>query len=874
MRVLKHEVEETKLRAVFASSPNAIAVTDLNGKTTECNQAALDMLGYSSKDEVIGKSVFVFITKKDRQRAMENLKKTLKQGSIRNVEYTFLTKDAHEISVELSASVIKDSSGNPTGFAVITKEFTERNLAKDALMESREKLRAQYKGIPIPMYTWQRIGEDFVLVDYNDASVAITHGNVANYVGKKASEMYRDRPKILEDLSRCFNEKTIIKREMLYRFMSTSESKYLEVSYAFVPPDLVVVPTEDITERKKAEQALKESEQKLRDIIDTSPDAIIWVDTTGKITLVNRKGFELTGFSEKDLIGKAFVDVEALTQESKEKILEAFMKRIEGIDTLPYEVEIITKNGEVIPAELSASPIFEGGKIVGTQSIFRDLRERKRAEEMLRESEEKYRTQFEEAMDAIFVADVETGIIIDCNRAASELVGREKSELVGKHQRILHPLQEIDGEYSKTFEQHVKGKEGQVLETQVINKEGASKEVAIKANVFELGGKKLLQGIFRDITKRKIMEEKLRQYSEHLEELVRKRTEELSESEKRYSVLVDEASDGVAMIQDGKVVIANKKAAEIIGYSIDEIIGLPFESVVDEKYLQLATEGYMRIMRGETVPPIAELELIAKTGERAPVEASSALVQYQGRLANLVIIRDIRERKRIEEERLNLEKLAAVGEVATMVGHDLRNPLQSIEIATYYLKNELPRLLPSIPISQKAVEMLQVINDSVNYADKIVKDLHDFSAAKKPILQKTNINGIVKETLSQVEMPENVELITELSHLPRISADKDMIKRVFLNLTVNGIQAMKNGGTLKVSTKKTEVSVEVSFKDTGIGIPKEDMRKIFIPFFTTKAKGIGMGLPICKRFVESHDGSIKVESEEGKGSTFTVKLPI
>jgi signal transduction histidine kinase len=93
-------------------------------------------------------------------------------------------------------------------------------------------------------------------------------------------------------------------------------------------------------------------------------------------------------------------------------------------------------------------------------------------------------------------------------------------------------------------------------------------------------------------------------------------------------------------------------------------------------------------------------------------------------------------------------------------------------------------------------------------------------------------------------------------------------------LAVNGIQAMKNGGTLKVSTKKTKGSVEVSFKDTGIGIPKEDMRKIFIPFFTTNARGIGMGLPICKRFVESHGGSIKVESEEGKGSTFTVKLPI
>jgi len=364
----------------------------------------------------------------------------------------------------------------------------------------------------------------------------------------------------------------------------------------------------DITDRKKTEEALRESEQRLRNIIDTSPDAIVWTDTTGKITLVNRKGFELTGFGEKDLVGKNFMEVEALTQVSKEKILESFMKRLEGIDTPPYEVDVVAKYGEIIPAELSASAIYEGDRVVGTQSIFRDLRERKK------------------------------------------------------------------------------------------------------------------------------MEEKLKQYSEHLEELVQERTEELVESEKRYSVLVEEASDGVVILQEGKAVFANRKAAETIGYSRDELVGLPFEKVVDEKYLQLATEGYMRIMQGEAVPPIAELDLIAKTGERVPIEASSTLIRYQGRLSNLVIIRDISDRKRIEEERLRLEKLAAIGEMATMVGHDLRNPLQSIENAAYYLNNELPRLPPSTPIPQKALEMLQSIHDSVSYADKIVRDLHDFSATRKPTL--------------------------------------------------------------------------------------------------------------------------------------------
>jgi signal transduction histidine kinase len=234
-----------------------------------------------------------------------------------------------------------------------------------------------------------------------------------------------------------------------------------------------------------------------------------------------------------------------------------------------------------------------------------------------------------------------------------------------------------------------------------------------------------------------------------------------------------------------------------------------------------------------------------------------------------------KEKLRISQEKLvKAEKLAAIGKAATMVGHDLRNPLQAIKNATYYLKNELQRLSSSTPIPQKTIEILQIIDNSVDYADKIVKDLHDFSTKKQPILRKTDINVTVEETLSQVEAPENVKLITELSNLPQIEADKDMIKRIFLNLAVNGIQAMKNGGTLKISTKKTNGFVEVSFKDTGTGISKENMEKIFTPFFTTKAEGMGMGLAISKKFVQSHGGNIEVESKEGEGTTFTVKLPI
>jgi signal transduction histidine kinase len=262
----------------------------------------------------------------------------------------------------------------------------------------------------------------------------------------------------------------------------------------------------------------------------------------------------------------------------------------------------------------------------------------------------------------------------------------------------------------------------------------------------------------------------------------------------------------------------------------------------------------------------------------------------------LSIVRDITERKRMEnelrhysehleelvEERtealkesqqrlVKAERLAAIGQAATLVGHDLRNPLQAIENGIYYINTELSNL----SISQNIIETLQAVHDSVGYADNIVKDLQSLASKREPLFREIDINTLVKETFSHVKKPENVETVIELGELSKIEADKDMIKEIFVNLAVNGIQAMEEKrGILKVSTKETNGFIEVKFQDTGIGIKKEDIPKIFNPFFTTKAQGMGVGLPICKRFVEIHDGSINVESEEGEGSIFTVKLPI
>jgi PAS domain S-box-containing protein len=366
------------------------------------------------------------------------------------------------------------------------------------------------------------------------------------------------------------------------------------------------------------------------------------------------------------------------------------------------------------------------------------------------------------------------------------------------------------------------------------------------------------------------MEEKLRQYSEQLEGLVQKRTEELLESEKRYSVLVEEAGDGVIILQDGKVVFANKKATEVIGYSRDELKGLPLEKLVDEKYLPLAKKMYERNLRGD-VPITFEVEWRAKNGERIPIEVSGARIYHEGRPAVLRVARDIRERKRMEEQRLKLEKLATMGELATMVAHDLRNPLTSIRNAGYYIKNTCPYRTNTE--CKTTLEMLNIIEQETIFANNIINDLLDF-AAKRPLQKKKqNINEIIEDSLTKGNIPRNIEVKRNFAKKATATLDEKQLERVFLNLIKNAVQAMPDGGKLAVTTKETKDNVEIIFADTGIGISEENMSKIFQPLFTTKAKGIGMGLPICKNIVEQHNGTIEVKSKAGQGTTFLIKLP-
>jgi len=630
----------------------------------------------------------------------------------------------------------------------------------------------------------------------------------------------------------------------------------------------------DITERKKAEGGLI----RLSSAVRMSIDSIVISDLDAKIIDVNEATLKMYGTDDKrDLVGKNSFDL--IAPEDREKALAGMKEVLEKGYVKDREYHIITKDGSRIPVEMSTA-IMKGadGKPTGFVAVSRDISERKRAEEALKESEEKYRNLFENARDLILTFDLE-GNITSVNNVLLKY-GYDKSHVVGKN--LFHF---IPKEYWRQFRDGF---------TELAHGKPSGGEFKIKSRrrpgyiVAEYRSNPIIQDnkvvgvqtIVRDITERKMLEEKLRQYSEHLEEVVQKRTEELLESEKRYSVLVEEASDGVVIIQDGKIVFTNKRGAEISGYSRDELIGLSLEKLVDEKYRQLAKERYERRLQGERVPTTYEVEFIAKTGEGVPVEASATRINYQGRPADLVIVRDIRERKRLEEERLKLERLAAIGEAAAMVGHDLRNPLQAI-VNTLYLVKEKSK---SMPVTDKKIvekhgypELRSTLMEEVEYMNKIVSDLQDYARPLKPELVPTSIHQLINETLSTITVPENVKTFVEIEgnlDFPKLMVDPAMIRRVFTNLIINALQAMPDGGQLTIRSSKTDEAAFISVQDTGVGIPEEDQPKLFRPLFTTKSKGQGFGLPVCRRLVEAHNGSITVQSEVGKGSIFTVEIPL
>jgi PAS domain S-box-containing protein len=364
----------------------------------------------------------------------------------------------------------------------------------------------------------------------------------------------------------------------------------------------------------------------------------------------------------------------------------------------------------------------------------------------------------------------------------------------------------------------------------------------------------------------------LESYGIELEQKVVERTRELKTSEEKYRSLIETMNDGVGIIdKENSVSFANKRLGGILEYAPEELIGREVFSLLDEKNREMLRE---ELQIGTGTASIYELEWTTKTGKRVPTLVSAAPLydeknKYKG---SFVVITDITERKRFEQQLRQSEKLAATGKLAASIAHEINNPLSGIKNCIYILMDEIEK--------GKSKEYLEMADKELDRIARIVKQMLDFYRPSKETMAKTDINEVIEDVLKFMEpqlKKQNVRVSKELDpDLPSIMASGEQLKQVFINLILNAQEAMPANGKLSIKTKLENKNIKIEFNDNGYGIPEDELENLFDPFYSTKkeGKGTGLGLSVSYGIIRAHNGLVDVWSEEGNGTTFTITLPI
>jgi PAS domain S-box-containing protein len=483
------------------------------------------------------------------------------------------------------------------------------------------------------------------------------------------------------------------------------------------------------------------------------------------------------------------------------------------------------------------------------------------------QTEKERAQQYLDIAGAMFVALDRQGNITLINKRGLALLGYREEELVGRNWFETCLPAWLRGQVRGVFEQLMAGEVELVeyYENPVLTKDGDERIVAWHNAVL----RDAAGGIFgtlssgEDITERKRVEEIVQQLAKFPGE---------------------NPSPVLRVTQDGTVVYANQAASPLL-----DVWGCQDGQLLPDEWRRFAAGVLDSDSNAEreatignrtlslTFAPVVEANYVNVYGlditkrvraEAIRAQAEQALKEYSEHLEDMVEERT-RELREAQGELILKERLATLGQLAGGVGHELRNPLGVISNAVYYLNMVLP------DADETTQEYLDILSLEVRNADKIVTDLLDFARTQVPDKRKVQASALVNQALERLPLPEDVELITDTpADLPAVFADPGHVEMVLGNLIANACQAMPEGGKLTIEARLEGDQVALSVADTGCGISPENMTKLFEPLFTTKAKGIGLGLAISKSLVEANGGSIGAESEEGRGSTFTVCLPI
>jgi PAS domain S-box-containing protein len=888
----REEAHLQSLESVVTSASDAVIFTeagpldDPGPRITYVNEGFVRMTGYR-REEVMGRSPRFLQGPKTAREVIRRMRAALGRREPVRVEMINYKKDGTPFWVDVSVAPVFDEDGQLVGWTAVQRDMTERKHAEDAAVRLARDEAARLEAQDARQHTTAISERSAFFTLDRQWHVTYLNRQAEQLLGRTRSELvgniWAELPEWLDSpfgnlCVRAMEEQRELSIEAYWR----AHHRWYLV-HAFPTADSVSMYFHDVTDRKRIEEQLRESELRLRSLIDNSMDAVLLTSPErGSIEMANTAATELFGYTEEELksIGRRVV-VDPLDLLWPSKVAERRqMGRARG------ELTMIRKDGSRFPAEVSAT-LFRDSRGAERSSVsLRDITKRREQEaererllaserqareqaeaanEKLRESEERFRLTIDEAPIGMALVALD-GRFVRVNRVLCDLTGYPAEELERlKFQDITHP-DDVDADVALAG----RLKEGEIpryhMEKRYIRKDGRIVTINLSVSLLRdsRGSPLYFISQIEDITARKRAEKALR-----------------ASEEKSSGILSISADAMISIDEDQRITMFNEGAEKIFGYSKAEALGAPLEILIPERFRASHRRHVEKFAAGEAgarrVGEGGGVVGMRKTGEEFPADATISKLEIGGKQILTVALRDITQQRRLED-RLR-SAINVRDDVLGIVAHDLRSPLSTIIMQASLLERPGPEperrnQRPWEGISRAAKRMNQLIQDLLDVAQVEAGGLRVQRAqisARELVFEAIEAQRSLASS-SQLKLESDLE-----QELPEFWGDRNRLLQVFENLLGNAMKFTTAGGQITVGAAATEAEVRFRVSDTGCGISREGLPHVFDRFWQAAKHagrlGAGLGLTITKGIVEAHGGRIWVESTVGGGTTFFFAIP-
>jgi PAS domain S-box-containing protein len=882
---------EGSYRELANSITDIFFAMDEDLRYTYWNKASEKLTGVAAKD-ALGKSLYDIFPHVKGTKAEEMYLKVLKTRRPQHFINNFGLR-AKDYFFEINAYPSKG------GISVFARDITERTKAEEALQESEEKYRTLTENINVGVYR-NTIGLQGKFIEANPAIIKMFgYKSKKEFMAIKVSDLYQypaDRKKFNDVMLKqrfAKDKELLLKKKDGTPFIGSVSAKAVKDKTGNVLYYDGII--EDITRRKEAEEKLRESEKRFKAIFDNARDGMLLTDIKGKKFLTGNKMISrMLGYNQEEIKNLGVMQIHP--EEDLPYVIEQFEQQSRKKITLARNIPVKRKDGSIFYADINSSPIRLDSKTY-LLGIFRDITEHRQMQEALRKSEEKYRTIFENTGLATVIIEEDT-ILSLVNDKFERLSGYSQNEIEGKKSWTEFVVKE-DLERMKKYhrERRVdKASAPNNYEFRFIDRSGNIRDIFLSIAI--IPGTKSSVGSLLDITENRRAEEALRKSEASLAEA------------QRIALLGSWEWD---IINDQ--IIGSLQFYRIFNMEPNEF-GTRLCNLLDKIHpedREFVEKSLCKTFDKRKSFTIHYRICLPDGSERIIRKQAEVIVNEAGKAIRMVgTVQDITERIALEQQLIQSEKLASLGHLAAGIAHEINNPLGFIssnlstldeyvqDIKKYIaliekldntvLKepDKLTGFLDEVQQEKEKLEIDLILNDmekmkvetrdGVNRISSLVKDLKRFAHPMEESPHLANINDLIDTSLNLVknELKYKAKVIEDYGDIPSIKCYPQQLNQVFNNILINAAQAIKEKGEVGIKTFSENESICIQIKDNGEGIAKENITKIFDPFFTTKKVGIGtgLGLSISLRIIEKHKGSINVQSTVGKGTTFTIKLPI